>query len=144
MNKIILVGRLTRNPELTNLESAVVTKFTVAVNRNYKNKDGNYDADFINCTAFNKLGEFVKKFFLKGQMIAVSGRLQTRSYEDKDGNKKFVSEVMVDSAEFAGDGKKESAETTSTNASIENEIPNNITSNYSDEGIHLNDNDLPF
>lgn len=144
MNKVVLVGRLTKNPELKNLNETTVTNFTIAVNRNFKNKDGQYEADFINCIAFKAIGEFINKYFSKGQMIAVSGRIQTRNYEDKDGNKRFVTEVVVDGAEFAGDGKKESTGTANTNTSIENEIPNNITSEYSDKGIHLNDDDLPF
>lgn len=142
MNKVILVGRLTKNPELKNLNETTVTNFTIAVNRNFKNKDGQYEADFINCIAFKAIGEFINKYFLKGQMIAVSGRIQTRNYEDKDKNKRFVTEVVVDGAEFAGDGKKESTGTTNTNTSIENEIPQNYKTEY--EGIHLNDDDLPF
>lgn len=144
MNKVILVGRLTKNPELKNLNETTVTNFTIAVNRNFKNKDGQYEADFINCIAFKAIGEFINKYFLKGQMIAVSGRIQTRNYEDKDGNKRFVTEVVVDGAEFAGDGKKESTGTANANTSIENEIPNNITSEYSDKGIQLSSDDLPF
>lgn len=144
MNKVILVGRLTKNPELKNLNETAVTNFTIAVNRNFKNKDDQYEADFINCIAFKAIGEFINKYFLKGQMIAVSGRIQTRNYEDKDGNKRFVTEVVVDGAEFAGDGKKESTGTANTNTSIENEIPNNITSEYSDKGIQLSPDDLPF
>lgn len=75
MNKICLLGRLTRNPELKNLNETIVTNFTIAVNRNYKNKDGQYEADFINCIAFKVIGEFINKYFLKGQMIGVTGRL---------------------------------------------------------------------
>lgn len=142
MNKVILVGRLTKNPELKNLNETTVTNFTIAVNRNFKNKDGQYETDFINCIAFHGTGEFINKYFLKGQMIAVSGRIQTRNYEDKDGNKRFVTEVVVDGAEFAGDSKKEA--TSDTNNSVENEIPQNYKTEYSDKGIHLNDDDLPF
>lgn len=144
MNKICLLGRLTRNPELKNFNETTVTNFTIAVNRNYKNKDGQYEADFINCIAFKAIGEFINKYFLKGQMIAVFGRLQTRNYDDKDGNKRFVTEVVVESAEFAGESKKESTDNSTSNTSIENEIPGNIKSNYSDNGIHLSDEDLPF
>lgn len=144
MNKICLLGKLTRNPELKNLNETIVTNFTIAVNRNYKNKDGQYEADFINCIAFKAIGEFINKYFLKGQMIGVTGRLQTRSYDDKDGNKRFVSEVVVESAEFAGESKKETTDNSTSNTSIENEIPGNIKSNYSDNGIHLSDEDLPF
>lgn len=144
MNKVILVGRLTKNPELKKLNEITVTNFTIAVNRNFKNKDGQYDADFINCIAFHGTGEFINKYFLKGQMIAVSGRIQTRNYDDKDGNKRFVSEVVVDGAEFAGDSKKEATETSNSDNSVLNEVPQNYKTEYSNEGIHLNDDDLPF
>lgn len=144
MNKVILVGRLTKNPELKKLNETTVTNFTIAVNRNFKNKDGQYDADFINCIAFHGTGEFINKYFLKGQMIAVSGRIQTRNYDDKDGNKRFVTEVVVDNAEFTGAGKKETTETSNSDDSVLNEIPQNYKTEYSDEGIHLSDSDLPF
>lgn len=144
MNKVILVGRLTKNPELKKLNETTVTNFTIAVNRNFKNKDGQYETDFVNCIAFRGTGEFINKYFLKGQMIAVSGRIQTRNYEDKDGSKRFVTEVVVDNAEFTGDSKKETTESSNSDDSVLNEIPQNYKTEYSDEGIHLSDSDLPF
>lgn len=100
MNKIILMGRLTRDPELRTTPNGVsVCSFSIAVNRRFKNAEGNYDADFINCVAWRQTGEFVSRYFTKGRMIAVVGSLQTRTYE-KDGQKHYAAEVQVDEAHF--------------------------------------------
>lgn len=101
MNKAILVGRLTRDPELkTTANGTNVCSFSVAVNRRYKNSEGNYDADFINCTAWRQTAEFVSKYFTKGRMIGVVGSIQTRNYDDKDGKKVYVTEVAADEVYF--------------------------------------------
>lgn len=101
MNKAILVGRLTRDPELkTTANGTNVCSFSVAVNRRYKNAEGNYDADFINCTAWRQTAEFVSKYFTKGRMIGVVGSIQTRNYDDKDGKKVYVTEVAADEVHF--------------------------------------------
>lgn len=82
MNKIILVGRLTRDPELRSTSTGLSTaNFTVAVNRNFKNKDGQYDADFIPCVAFRNTADFISKYFKKGNLICLDGRIQTRNYD---------------------------------------------------------------
>lgn len=100
MNKVILLGRLTRDPELKTTPNGVaVCSFGMAVNRRYKNAEGGYDADFINCVAWRQTGEFVSKYFTKGRMIAVCGSLQTRNYE-KDGRRHYVTEVLVEEAYF--------------------------------------------
>ena len=101
MNKAILVGRLTRDPELKSTANGTnVCSFSVAVNRRYKNAEGNYDADFINCTAWRQTAEFVSKYFTKGRMIGVVGSIQTRNYDDKDGKKVYVTEVAADEVCF--------------------------------------------
>jgi len=102
MNKVILMGRLTRDPEVRYSQSAeplAVTRFSLAVDRRFK-RDGEPDADFINCVAFGKAGEFVEKYFRKGQRMAVSGRLQVRSWE-KDGVKQWSTDVVVEDSYFA-------------------------------------------
>ena len=101
MNKAILVGRLTRDPELKSTANGTnVCSFSVAVNRRYKNAEGNYDADFINCTAWRQTAEFVSKYFTKGRMIGVVGSIQTRNYDDKDGKNVYVTEVAADEVYF--------------------------------------------
>ena len=109
MNKVILLGRLTKDPQLRRTNSGkAVTSFTVAVNRQKKDDP----ADFIDCVAWENTAEFVSKYFGKGQMIAVSGRLQIRDYTDKDNQKHRVYEVVVDNVYFGGDKaeKKTAAE----------------------------------
>lgn len=108
MNKAILIGRLTKRPELKSTMSGVsVATFTVAVNRRFKNADGNYDADFINCVAWRQQAEFLCKFFEKGSQIGVVGSIQTRNYEGTDGKTVYVTEVACDEIHFVG-AKKES------------------------------------
>lgn len=97
MNKVILMGRLTREPEVrysNGAEPLAVAHYTLAVNRRFKRKD-EQEADFIPCVAFGKSGEFAEKYFRKGQMVAVTGRLQVRSW-DKDGEKRWTTEVVIE------------------------------------------------
>lgn len=101
MNKAILVGNLTRDPEQRTTPSGVsVTSFTVAVTRRYKSQDGTQQADFINCVAWRGTAEFIAKYFTKGSRIGVVGTIQTRTYDDQNGNKRYVTEVVCDEAEF--------------------------------------------
>ncbi|MGL4790382.1 MAG: single-stranded DNA-binding protein [Anaerotignaceae bacterium] len=103
MNKVILMGRLTRDPEVRYSQGATpvaVARFSLAVNRRFK-RDGEADADFINCVSFGKNGEFVERFFKKGQLVSVVGRLQVRSWDDKEGKKQWTTEVVVEENYFA-------------------------------------------
>ena len=104
---MILLGRLTKDPEVryTTTNNTLVCGFTLAVNRRFV-KDGEQQADFFNIVAWSKLGEFCSKYFVKGQQVAVVGRLQTRNYDDKDGKKVYVTEVVAEEAHFA-DTKKQ-------------------------------------
>lgn len=102
MNKVILIGRLTRDPEVRYSQGAepmAIARYSLAVDRRFK-RDGQPDADFINCVAFGRSGEFAEKYFKKGMKIAVEGRIQTGSYTDKDGNKRYTTDVVVDQQEF--------------------------------------------
>lgn len=108
LNKIIIMGRLTRDPELRRTQSGTaVTSFTLAVDRDYKNQAGEKATDFIDCVAWRSTGEFVSKYFSKGRMAVVEGRLQIRGWTDNDGNKRRSTEVIVDNMYF-GDSKKAS------------------------------------
>lgn len=103
MNKVILMGRLARDPELRTTPNGVsVCTFSLAVSRRFRNANGEYDADFINCVAWRQTAEFISKNFSKGRMLGVVGSIQTRNYE-KDGQRVYVTEVSVDEAYFAGD-----------------------------------------
>lgn len=111
MNKAILIGRLTKKPELKSTASGVsVATFTVAVNRRFKNADGNYDADFINCVAWRQSAEFLCKFFDKGSQIGIVGSIQTRSYDGADSKKVYVTEVACDEIHFVGTRKESQPE----------------------------------
>ena len=106
LNKIIIMGRLTSDPELRRTGTGIaVTSFTLAVDRDYSGKDsGEKETDFIDCVAWRYTGEFIAKYFTKGRMAIVSGRLQIRSYNDRDGNKRRAAEIIADSVYF-GDSK---------------------------------------
>ena len=106
MYKSILIGRLTADPELRQTQSGIAScRFTVAVNRKYKNDKGEFEADFITCIAWRQTAEFVSKYFSKGKMIAVEGTLHTGSYQDKNypDVKHYTTDVYVDNVEFCGD-----------------------------------------
>lgn len=103
LNKIILMGRLTRDPEMRQTQSgAQVAHFSLAVERDFKSQSGEKETDFIDCVAWRKTAEFVSKYFAKGQMAAVDGRLQIRKYTDKAGAERRAAEVNVDNVYFAG------------------------------------------
>lgn len=111
MNKAILTGRLTKDPEHRTTPNGVsVATFTVAVNRRYKDEEGKYPADFINCIAWRATADFISKYFQKGSGIGIVGSIQTRSYDDKNGNRRYVTEVVAEEVEFAGSKKSENKE----------------------------------
>ncbi len=100
MNKVVLVGRLTKDVELrTTPQGVSVCSFTIAVNRRFKNANGEYDADFINCVAWRQTAEFLSRYFSKGRMVGISGSIQTRSWE-KDGERRYATEVLAEEAYF--------------------------------------------
>lgn len=123
LNKVILMGRLTKDPELRTTNSGVsVATFSVAVDTGHGE---NKTTDFINCVAWRNTAEFVSKYFTKGKMIIISGRISSRSYEDKNGNKKYITEVVANEVQF-GEGKKADAEPTEdefTPLDIDDDIP---------------------
>lgn len=111
MNKVELMGRLTKNPEIRYAEGenqVAVGRYTLAVNRRWK-KEGETEADFIPCIVFGKYATFAEKYFSKGQMVGIVGRMQVRNWTDKDGNKRRNIEVVVEEQHFAG-GKNENQE----------------------------------
>ena len=109
LNHIVIMGRLTRDPELRRTGSGIaVASFTVAVDRDFGGRDGGEkETDFIDCVAWRQTGEFVSKYFTKGRMIVVSGRLQIRSWTDKDGNKRRTAEVVADNCYFGDSNKRD-------------------------------------
>ena len=103
MNKVILMGRLTRDPEMRNSNgesNTAIARYTLAVDRRYK-RDGEAGADFISCVAFGRSAEFAQKYFRQGLKVVVTGRIQTGSYTNRDGNKVYTTDVVVEDQEFA-------------------------------------------
>ena len=137
MNKVIMIGRLTKDVSLNTTGVKPVGKFTIAVNRDFKNKDGKYDADFINCVAFDKRAEVIAKHFSKGSQIALTGSWRTGSFDGKDGNKVYTNELFVDSFEFIG----QAAGNTNTGS---NEVDNSNISNDTSFEEPVDDGSLPF
>lgn len=149
MNKVILMGRLARDPEVRYSQGATplaVARFTLAVNRRFK-REGEPDADFIGCVAFGKQGEFVERFFKKGQMVSVVGRLQVRSWDDKDGSKRWSTDVVVEETYFAE--SKASFEGRSAAGGNDFSVPKQQKAPSQTEGFYpidesIEDDDLPF
>lgn len=115
MNKAILMGRLTKDPEVryTNNNNLAICSFTIAIDRRFSKQGEERQADFINIVAFDKLADFCSKYFTKGRMIAVVGRIQTRSYDDNEGKKRYVTEVVAEEAHFTDSKKPEGTGTPS-------------------------------
>ncbi len=145
MNKVILVGRLTRDPELRVTTSGVsVCSFSVACDRRFVRQGEERKADFINCIAWRQTGEFVSKYFTKGNRIALEGSLQTRDWTDNDGKKRYATEVIVDNVEFAQSKNENSGAIGGfQGASIGSAVPENNDSDI-DGFMPIEEEDLPF
>ncbi len=157
MNKVFLIGRLTRDPELrytsNNIPSAT---FSIAVNRNFANQNGEREADFINIVVWRKQAENVKNYIGKGSQVAIDGRIQTRSYDGEDGKKRYVTEVVADNVQFL-DSKSSGQSYTSGSNSTDSTSPYDFNQEeptttdvkndpFADFGsnIEISDDDLPF
>ena len=135
LNRTVIMGRITRNPELRQTPNNVsVVTFSLAVERNYQADKNNKQADFINIVAWRNTAEFVSKYFVKGQLVAVEGSIQTRRYQDKDGNNRTAFEVVADRVYFA---EKKNA----GNGQNISDPPGDL-SDF--EELDVDDNDLPF
>lgn len=154
MNKAILIGRLTRDPELRSTSTGRnVCQFSVAVNRTYTNASGEREADFINCVVWDKQAENLVKYQKKGNQIAVEGRIQTRNYDDKDGKKVYVTEILASNISFL-DAKGTASGGTFNNLPeppmSEENRPVETVSVETDpfeafgDAVEISDNDLPF
>ena len=142
MNKVILMGRLTKDPEVryTQTNNTLVASFTLAVNRRFARQGEERQADFFNIVAWNKTGEFVSKYFKKGQQVGVIGRLQTRNWDDDQGQKHYVTEVIAEETYFA-DSKREAEAGISSD--VVDTFGENIVQN-ADFQVDASDDDLPF
>lgn len=160
MNKVVLIGRLTRDPELRYTgNNTAVASFTLAVNRPFSNQQGEREADFINVVVWRKQAENVKNYLSQGSQAAVEGRLQTRTYDDNNGQKRYITEVVADNVEFLG-SKGSSSNSNNMNSSAPSAGPTpydfgdaptpkgtDVDSNpFADFGasIEISDDELPF
>ena len=150
INSVVLMGRLTADPELRTTDSGIyVTSFTIAVDRSFAKQGEERQADFINLVAWRHTAEFINKYFGKGSMIAVEGSIQTRRYEDRNGNKRIAFEVLVNSASFCGSksdnntAQKPEAAKASEEESYEQQSIPDTPYNRDFETI-VDDDDLPF
>lgn len=156
MNKVILIGRLTRDPELRQTPSGVANaQFSIAVNRNFKNRDGVVEADFFNVVVWNKPAENIAKYCSKGTQVCVEGRLQTRNYDAQDGTKRYVTEVIANNVEFLSTKGSTAASTEFMDAPAnidfmdapsvpETDIPKEDPFKDFGNEVSLSDDDLPF
>ena len=120
MNKLVITGRLTRDPEVKAIgENNMVAKFTVAVNRNYKDKDGNRPADFIPCEAFGKTAEFISNYVTKGRLVEVDGEMRVDQYQNEEGENRTFTKCHVNSLNVLDSAKSANEENTATNTEIE-------------------------
>ena len=140
INRVVLVGRMTRDPELKRTaQGAAVTTFTLAVNRNYTSKDGQEQADFINCVVWKKSAENVEKYCSKGSLVGVEGRIQTRSYDNSQGQKVYVVEVICDSVQFLDTRKSNQPNSQQVNNFNNNQASGQLESEFNNFGIMEDD-----
>lgn len=134
MNKVIIQGRLTKDVEMRQKDNYVIALFTLAVDRKYAKQGEERQTDFFNIVAYGKTAEFINKYFSKGQLAIISGRIENRSWDDKDGNKRITTEVICEETYFAEGRRKQENETNDVSQS--NELEN--------VQIDSSDDDLPF
>lgn len=150
INRVVLVGRLTKDPELRTTQSGIdVCNFTLAVNRIFKSKDGEQQADFINCIAFRKTAENVNNYLSKGSLAGVDGRIQSRSYENQEGRRIFVTEVVCDSVQFLepkNTSQNQDGYKSDQNQSKSTQLPPSEQNPFANANrpIDISDDDLPF
>lgn len=141
LNRVALVGRLTRDPELRRTGSGkAVTSFNLAVERNFKSD--NQEADFINCVCWGRIAENTERYCSKGSLVSIDGRIQTRNYENNQGQKVYVTEVIADSVQFISTRNNNTA--TAVQAPVNNYVPNEPIQQFEDEGLIMDEEDIQF
>lgn len=147
LNKVILMGRIAQDLEVRQTPSGVaVLQFAVAVERNFKGQNGEKQTDFINCVAWRNQAEFIGKYFNKGRMIALEGNLRTRTYDDKNGTKHYVTEVFIDNVSFTGEKSDDLQQNNQSSQQNSNSAPANEDLSIGDMADFdvLSDDGVPF
>jgi single-strand DNA-binding protein len=155
MNKAFLIGRLTRDPELRySSNNNAIVNFSIAIDRQYTNQQGQRETDFINIVAYQKQAENIKKYVSKGSLVAVDGRIQTRNYEDKDGKRVYVTEVVADRVQFL-DSKNSNSQVASDDSNLspadfasdaepkETNVSDDVFADFG-SSIEISDDDIAF
>ncbi len=142
LNRVALVGRLTRDPELRRTGSGkAVTSFNLAVERNFKSDD--QEADFISCVCWGKIAENTERYCSKGSMVSIDGRIQTRNYDNSQGQKVYVTEVIADSVQFIQTNRNNNT-ATAAQAPVNNYVPNEPIQQFEDDNYKLEEDDIQF
>jgi single-strand DNA-binding protein len=145
MNRVVLVGRLTKDPELKYTPSGVpVASFTLAVNRNFTNQAGEREADFINCAVWRKPAENVANYLKKGSLAGVDGRIQTRNFEGQDGKRVYITEVVAESVQFLEPRSNQSGNQGQSQNNNQQQRQNEDPFKNDGQPIDISDDDLPF
>lgn len=139
LNHITMMGRLTRDPELRTVGETSVCSFRIACERDFKNKDGEKETDFVDVVVWRKLAESVAKYFTKGRMAVVDGRLQIRPWTDKNGEKRYNTEIVAENVYF-GDSKREANGGSSNEPPVPTDVPEGFVPNFNE----AEDGELPF
>lgn len=146
MNKVTLLGRLTKKPEIrySQINNSKVANFTLAVNRKYAKQGEERQTDFISIVAFSKLAEFVEKFITKGLQICISGRIQTRNWEDEGGQKHYVTEVVAEEIDFADSQRNVDNNSNTSNDTENPQATETIADTSNEVDVFTDGEDLPF
>ena len=147
MNNVNLIGRLTRDADLKYTPSGIaVARFTLAVQRSYFNSQNEREVDFISCVAWRKVAENLANYTMKGSLVGLTGRIQTRNYENSEGKKVYVTEIVAESVQFLSSSQNRNNNQTNTNANNTNQNQNPYDDPFTNYGepIDIKDEDLPF
>lgn len=144
MNKVCLTGRLTKDIELRYTQSNIeVTQFTLAVTRKYKNQNGEYDSDFINCIAYRNTAKLLNDYVKKGDLLGIEGHIQTRNYEDKDGKRIYVTEIIVENIDFLQSNNSSKSDSKKVEEKPKNNLNDDVFAEFGNQ-IEITDDDVAF
>lgn len=144
MNKVCITGKITKNIEIRYTQNNVaVTQFTLAVTRKFKNANGDYESDFINCVAYKSTAELLSKYVKKGDLLGIEGRIQTRNYENEEGKRVYITEIVVDSIDFLQSKKEEKSPVNEVKSPVKSGLSDDVFSDFG-SSIEITDDDIAF
>lgn len=144
INRTIVTGRLVKNIEIRYTQNNIaVTQFTLAITRKFKNANGDYESDFINCVAYKSTAELLSKYVKKGDLLGIEGRIQTRNYENEEGKRIYITEIVVDSIDFLQSKKEEKSPVNEVESPVKSGLNDDVFSEFG-SSIEITDNDVAF